>query len=252
MSELLNEPSYTEAKTMTVNLVLETIHETQDKSAEDVIATPPATPPTKIKRKKAKTLMEKTIKKKNDWKKLVMQRNLLPKFLPKVVAEYVQPRLARTVRDELKKNPINPSKPSSTSTFTFTEYELKQKLYDMMQNTCSFLDHEKHLKSHDGQDPPANHEREKRRKRRRKDAGGSSSKKSIDQEDSPYFERGDDAKEPTQNKEAEQDKIFKKDKITKEDVEGLAFELLKGTCKNSLELEYNMDQCHLALTDKID
>nr|GEZ13160.1 hypothetical protein [Tanacetum cinerariifolium] len=36
-------------------------------------------------------------------------------------------------------------------------------------------------------------------------------------------------------------KIFKKDKITKEDVDGLAFELLKGTCKNNIKLEYNMD-----------
>nr|GEX53440.1 hypothetical protein [Tanacetum cinerariifolium] len=29
-------------------------------------------------------------------------------------------------------------------------------------------------------------------------------------------------------------KIFKKDKITKEDVDGLAFELLNGTCKNNI------------------
>ncbi|GJY66489.1 hypothetical protein Tco_0468727 [Tanacetum coccineum] len=266
MSELLNAPSYTKATTMTVNLVLETIHETQDKSAEDVIATPLATPPTKIKRKKIKDTFQANL--------LNEVRNLSHKFLPKVVAEYIQPRLARTVRDELKKNPINPSKPSSTPAVTFTEYELKQKLYDMMQNTCSFLDHEKHLelyitlmnsmgvdenaskgnkssqykRSQDCQDPHANREREKRRKRRRKDVGGSSSKKSIDQEDSSYFERGDDAKEPTQNEETEQDvqtkevpgkknpivkKIFKKEKITKEDVEGLAFELLKGTSKNS-------------------
>nr|GEX15087.1 retrovirus-related Pol polyprotein from transposon TNT 1-94 [Tanacetum cinerariifolium] len=42
------------------------------------------------------------------------------------------------------------------------------------------------------------------------------------------------------------------DKITKEDVEGPTFKLLRGTYKNSLEHEYNMDQCHLALTDKID
>ncbi|GJU66406.1 hypothetical protein Tco_1252665 [Tanacetum coccineum] len=46
-------------------------------------------------------------------------------------------------------------------------------------------------------------------------------------------------------------KIFKKDKITKEDVEG-PFELLKGTCKNIIKLEYNMEQCHLALIYKID
>ncbi|GJU17265.1 hypothetical protein Tco_1145231 [Tanacetum coccineum] len=47
-------------------------------------------------------------------------------------------------------------------------------------------------------------------------------------------------------------KIFKKDKITKEDVDGPSFELLKGTCKNSIELEYNIYQSSLALTDRID
>nr|GEX63177.1 hypothetical protein [Tanacetum cinerariifolium] len=64
-------------------------------------------------------------------------------------------------------------------------------------------------------DPPKDHEEEKSRKRRRKDAGGSSSKKSKAQDESPHYERGDDAKEP--------------------------------------RLEENIEhECHLALTDKID
>ncbi|GJV04355.1 hypothetical protein Tco_1337924 [Tanacetum coccineum] len=118
---------------------------------------------------------------------------------------------------------------SSTTTYTFTEYELKQKLYDIMQNSPSFLAHEKHLVlnniltnsmgvdesdaigdtpsqhkiSHDGQDPPEDREGEKRRKRRQKDVGGSSSKKSKAQEDSQHYERGDDAEEPKQNEETE-------------------------------------------------
>ncbi|GJU66407.1 hypothetical protein Tco_1252666 [Tanacetum coccineum] len=70
MSELLNELLYTEATIVTVSPILKIIHETQ----EQVTTTPPATPTTKTKNKRAKTLVEKIIKKKNDWKKAVMQR----------------------------------------------------------------------------------------------------------------------------------------------------------------------------------
>ncbi|GJS73404.1 hypothetical protein Tco_0706245 [Tanacetum coccineum] len=70
ISELLNKPLYTKATTMTVSPILETIYETQ----EQVTSTPPATPPKMIKKKRAKTLVAKAIKKKNDWKTTVMQR----------------------------------------------------------------------------------------------------------------------------------------------------------------------------------
>ncbi|GKE57024.1 hypothetical protein Tco_1496209 [Tanacetum coccineum] len=45
---------------------------------------------------------------------------------------------------------------------------------------------------------------------------------------------------------------LKKDKLMKADLEGLAFALLKGNFKNSIELEYNMEKCYLALTNQID
>ncbi|GKE47777.1 hypothetical protein Tco_1479035, partial [Tanacetum coccineum] len=45
---------------------------------------------------------------------------------------------------------------------------------------------------------------------------------------------------------------LKKDKITIADLVGPVYKLLKGTCKCSIELEYNMDQCYNALTDQID
>ncbi|GJS83132.1 hypothetical protein Tco_0749673 [Tanacetum coccineum] len=43
----------------------------------------------------------------------------------------------------------------------------------------------------------------------------------------------------------------KKDKITKADLEGPTFELLKSKFKNNIELEYNMEQCYLAMTGRI-
>ncbi|GJV75367.1 hypothetical protein Tco_1506951, partial [Tanacetum coccineum] len=45
---------------------------------------------------------------------------------------------------------------------------------------------------------------------------------------------------------------LKLDKITKADLVGPVYKLLKGTCKSSIELEYNMDQCYNALTDQLD
>nr|GEW71522.1 hypothetical protein [Tanacetum cinerariifolium] len=210
----------TEATTMTVSPTLETIHET----SEQVTKTLPATPPTKTKTKKqqVKNLVAKVIKKENDSKKAIMLRLI----------------------------------------------NLKQ------QNRTDFIDES-------AQANVLNEEKSK--KRRRRGAGESSSKKSKDQDDEPpHFERGNDAEKPRQDdeqvhedhevqnneipKELEEykykdgfvtffgklvKKIFKKDKITKEDVEGLTFELLKGTCKNSIELEYNINQCTLALIDKI-
>ncbi|GJT73489.1 hypothetical protein Tco_1032775 [Tanacetum coccineum] len=178
MSKLLNEPIQTEATTMMVSLVLETIHE------EQFTSPPPATPPTKSKTKKQRA------------------KNLVQKY-----------------------NKI----------------------------------------THDDQDPE-DHEGEKSNKRRRKGADESSSKKSkkIVEERvvQSWFNELVDAEEELEEYEYKDGfvtlfgkivkKIFKKDNITKEDVDGPAFELLKGTYKNSIELEYNMDQCSLALTDKID
>ncbi|GJV50169.1 hypothetical protein Tco_1440381 [Tanacetum coccineum] len=45
---------------------------------------------------------------------------------------------------------------------------------------------------------------------------------------------------------------LKKDKITKADLEGPAFKLLKGKYKKYIKIEYNFEQCYLALTDQID
>ncbi|GJZ64211.1 hypothetical protein Tco_0620632 [Tanacetum coccineum] len=45
---------------------------------------------------------------------------------------------------------------------------------------------------------------------------------------------------------------LKKDKITKADLKGPAFNLLKRNYRNHIELEYNMEQCYLALTDQLD
>ncbi|GJW84139.1 hypothetical protein Tco_0157284 [Tanacetum coccineum] len=45
---------------------------------------------------------------------------------------------------------------------------------------------------------------------------------------------------------------LKIDKLTKEHLVGPVYNLLKGTCTSSIELEYNMEECFKALTDKLD
>nr|GEV00444.1 hypothetical protein [Tanacetum cinerariifolium] len=46
--------------------------------------------------------------------------------------------------------------------------------------------------------------------------------------------------------------FLKKDKITRAYIEGPTFKLLKNRFKNSVELEYKLEQCYLAMTNKID
>nr|GEY32391.1 hypothetical protein [Tanacetum cinerariifolium] len=45
---------------------------------------------------------------------------------------------------------------------------------------------------------------------------------------------------------------LKLDKITKEDLVGPIYNLLKGTYQRNIELEYNMEECYKALTDRPD
>ncbi|GJT68059.1 hypothetical protein Tco_1019539 [Tanacetum coccineum] len=45
---------------------------------------------------------------------------------------------------------------------------------------------------------------------------------------------------------------LKIDKLTKEYLVGPVYNLLKGTCTSSIELEYNMKECFKVLTDKLD
>ncbi|GJZ25221.1 hypothetical protein Tco_0562680 [Tanacetum coccineum] len=277
-------------------------------------------------------------------------KNQFPKLLPKVVSDYVQPRMKSTVRDVLQNNPINLFQSSSTSTDSFNEYELKNMLYDKMQKSGSFQEHEKCIDLYNAlivsidQHPTLDSTKEKKRRRRKdsepskdKDTAGSSKKgkaqsqlsktdklvnadetiqeaaieteESVQddvvnskeqaqddaapkQDNSTWFTQDlvvkpetpdpdwhkepnvDDTPEHTWFNElinAEKDPLsfddlmgstvdftkfaknhLKKDKITKADLQGQTFKLLKGTCRNSIELEYNMEQCYLALLDQLD
>ncbi|GJW76136.1 hypothetical protein Tco_0137818 [Tanacetum coccineum] len=262
MIELLNEPIYTETTTLTVIPLLDTIHETQeDNFVDKVMESPPATtititPPIKSNKKREKSLLKKAIHRQDDSRKTIMQsleehaqklnalaqinhaeaivdsvKANMPKFVSQAVSNFVQPRLERTVLDVIKKNLVNLFHSTSTPSY-----------------------------------------RGEKKLNKRKGAEGSSSKKGKAQEDTSNFERFEDADEPRQEQEKEYEvqtelvdaykepeehklqfgstvmfgkcmkKFLNKDKITKANLKGLAFELQKNMLKNSIELEYNLEQ----------
>ncbi|GJZ27598.1 hypothetical protein Tco_0572245, partial [Tanacetum coccineum] len=126
-------------------------------------------------------------------KVLTELKKLLPTHIPKVVENYVRPRLYTSVLDVMKNNQISLFSQSSTSTNDLSQMDLKlkplnqiyesksntthptnQKLYDTLyESVC--LDHDAlnapdaepsfYKRAHDNQDPPNNHEGEKRKKR---------------------------------------------------------------------------------------
>ncbi|GJY92852.1 RNA-directed DNA polymerase, eukaryota, reverse transcriptase zinc-binding domain protein [Tanacetum coccineum] len=140
------------------------------------------------------------------------------------------------VRDVLKMNPITLYQPPSTFADSRIKYKLKLKLYNMMQASRSFLDHEKHLTlynalinlmdvdeanvqgnkdtkkiRHDKQDPPVDADKVSK-KRKRKDADSSSSKKAKTQSKSSK-----ESKTPT--KPSATDKVVEDKELIQDDVE---------------------------------
>ncbi|GJZ95729.1 hypothetical protein Tco_0668063, partial [Tanacetum coccineum] len=234
-------------------------------------------------------------------------KNHLPKLLPKVVSDFVKPRLESTIRDVLQKNPINLYK-SSSSSFTnldsFAEYDLDEAIAKGEIDPAKVL--KKRCNDDKDEDPPVKSDKEKKRKKRKdsepsKDYQAGSSKKgntpskssktdkyvhaeetikelaqevAMDVEEPVEDEVVHNEEQPHDDSDPKQDKStwfnqsprpetpdpeWNKDpiaddrpeqpvcqepsqgrKITKANLRGPTFKLLKGTCRNNIELEYNM------------
>ncbi|GJS26724.1 hypothetical protein Tco_0487344 [Tanacetum coccineum] len=199
---------------------------------DQVMDSPPAattkiTPPTKLKKKRAKKLLRKAIQRKNDSKKAIMKKleeheqmlNALaqinhfkaikdsvkanmPKFVLKEVFDYFQPRLERNVLDVIKKNLI-------IETVACLTHDKHHSLYDALQESMQVNELQaryesakpsRKKRSHNDHDPPENCEGEKNMKRR-KGVCGSSSKKEKALVDTSNSERFKDANEPRQEQE---------------------------------------------------
>nr|GEX63635.1 hypothetical protein [Tanacetum cinerariifolium] len=121
--------------------------------------------------------------------------NQLSKFVPKIVSDYVQPCLGRTVLQVNKKNMIELFKSPTTSLDSSIEYDLKYKLYELAQPF-------RKKRSHDDHGNPKNSEWEKKMNSQR-GTGESSSKKDKTLANSTNFERFFDVDEPRQEHEEE-------------------------------------------------
>ncbi|GKB46227.1 hypothetical protein Tco_0896980 [Tanacetum coccineum] len=103
------------------------------------------------------------------------------------------------------------------------------------------------------QDPPADSEKEKKRRRRKDTEPSNKQTTSIDSSKCAEIDVEELVEDDVVNVEKQpQDDVAPKDKITKADLEGLAFKLLKRTCRNNIELEYNLEHCYLTLSDQLD
>nr|GEX12553.1 hypothetical protein [Tanacetum cinerariifolium] len=174
------------------------------------------------------------------------------------------------------------AEPPSTSVDSLIEYELKLKLYNMMQNSRYFLDHEKHLtlynalinsmdveeanvkgnkdkktRRHDKHDPPADADKDLK-KRKRKDADTSSSKKAgvddVQRKGTKGLMLLADAKKAKEEKAAEEQsvdeqagKVQAKVHVSETQMEKPAITLISSSMTLSLT-EY----CNQFLNDTID
>ncbi|GKF19462.1 hypothetical protein Tco_0068100 [Tanacetum coccineum] len=105
----------------------------------------------------------------------VLTKMLIPTHVPKVLANYVKPRLNNFVLKVIRNNQINLFPKPSTSANDLSDMDLKLKqlnITHLNKSKPSF-----HKQSHDHQDPPIDHDGEIRKKSR-KDAGQSSFKSS--------------------------------------------------------------------------
>nr|GEY04995.1 hypothetical protein [Tanacetum cinerariifolium] len=183
MIDLLTEPVYIESTTMMVAPLLETIHETQkDIHVNQVIETPPATPPTKTKKKREKTLLKKAIQKRmigrSDFTELESKEKLYDMMFESgsSISHQAHQELYDALRESIRVKKIE------ARYGTVLSYQKKQ--------------------SHDDQDPLKNH-KGKNKKRRCNDTSRPSSKKGKAQEYTSNLNRFIDADETRHEQEKE-------------------------------------------------
>ncbi|GKA57856.1 hypothetical protein Tco_0757044 [Tanacetum coccineum] len=154
-------------------------------------------------------------------------KDQLPKFLPKVVCDFVNPRIERTVR------------------------KLKIILFEKMDRSRSYKTHDKHQELYDAllnlmclDDAIASVVKSVLTSKSKESSKGKTLPKTS--KTAKYVTTEESVAEPVHEHR------LKKDKITKADLEGPVFQLLKGTCRSSVELEYHLEQRYLAFSDKLD
>ncbi|GJS76992.1 hypothetical protein Tco_0726873 [Tanacetum coccineum] len=177
-------------------------------------------------------------------------KSQLPQILPKEVSEFATPVIQSTITKSLKNVILAKSSSQPKSTYeaatSLTEFELKKILLDKMQKNCEDKDKD--------EDPSAGSDQGLKRRKTSKDdepSKGSKSKESKSSSSKCTKKITKAEKPPLTFDELMSTSIdfsayvinnLKMNNLTQEYLDGPAFNLLKGTCKIRVELEYHFEE----------
>ncbi|GKC50962.1 hypothetical protein Tco_1073707 [Tanacetum coccineum] len=217
----------------------------------------------KDERKRCTDLVEKSVKDiiKDEVK------SQLPQILPKEVSGYATPVIQSSVTESLENIVLAKSSSQPKSTYeaaaSLTEFELKKILLDKIQKSKSYQGAQEHKDLYDAlrdredkdkdEDPPARSDQRLKKQKTSKDAKplrGSNSKESKSS-----LSKGSKTRSKSSGKSAQaEEPMFETTDIemTLNQGDDMAFNVLKGTCKSQVELEYHFEECYKAVTDKLD
>ncbi|GJU19719.1 hypothetical protein Tco_1153061 [Tanacetum coccineum] len=177
----------------------------------------------------------------------------LPQMLPQAVSDFASPSTyeAATSLSEFELTKIFIDKMEKNKSYDKADY--KRKLYDaliksyetdkdLFDSYGELFTLKRNMDDKDkDQDPSVGSDRGTKRRKSSKDAESSRDSRSKEKKSSST------SKDASQS----QHKLNIKD-LTQEILVGPAFNLLKGTCKSLTELEYHLEECSKAITERLD
>ncbi|GJU31269.1 hypothetical protein Tco_1174858 [Tanacetum coccineum] len=177
-------------------------------------------------------------------------KSQLPQIIPKEVSDYATPVIQSTITESLENFILAKSSSQPKSTYeastSLIEFELKKILLDKMQKTKESV-----FEVADT-DMPQN---------QRSDLANTYDQPNVEDAPKSDCKIAQAEKPPLSFDEQMSTPIeflayvmnhLKIDKLTQEHLVGPTFNLLKGTCKSHVELEYNSEECYKVLTDRLD
>ncbi|GKB66221.1 hypothetical protein Tco_0927633 [Tanacetum coccineum] len=212
-----------------------------------------------------------------------------PQILPKAVSDFATPVIERNVTESLEAAVLAKSSSQPKSTYeaaaSLSEYELTKILLDKMQESKSHLIAYYKRKLYDAlvksyntgkdlfntygevftlkrsrdnkdkdRDPSAGSDRGTKRRNSSKDVESSRDTKSKDSKSTSSSKGTSRSQHKSSSKSAHAEETNRLNiaNLTQDLLVGLAFDLLKGTCKSRTELEYHFEECFKATTERLD
>ncbi|GKB36725.1 hypothetical protein Tco_0881667 [Tanacetum coccineum] len=205
-------------------------------------------------------------------------KSLLPQILPKEVSDFTTPVIQSTITESLENVVL------AKSSTSLIEFELKKTVLDKLEKSKSYRAVEDHKNLYDAlvksyqldndlfdsygkayslkrscedkekdEDPPAGPDQGLKKKNTSKDAEPSRGSKSKESKSSSS--KGSNSQSKSSGKSAQEEELvfeIADTKMPQDQGDDMAFNLLKGTCKSFVELEYHFEECYKAVTDQLD